>query len=422
MIQPEIKEIEQIELLKHHKIELRNGLPLYYINAGKQPLVKVDVLFDAGNSQAQDPVLPAAVNALLDDGCRRYNSGEIASIIDGKGAFYVPSIQKDFAQTSLYLLNKFSKDLLPLYVEMINESVFPEEEVLMYQRNMKQRFLVEHGKVNVQSHQAFVNALFGENSIYSDLSSAASYDQLNRDSILQFYENRVERMPSGIIVSGLVDDALLNDICSEFEQFEWEEPVNNNPLIVYGESAARDQWVRIQGKENQQVSMRIGRPTVNAKHPDYWGLSLLSTVLGGYFGSRLNKVIREEKGLTYGIHSHITNLAHANFLSIHAELNASNWEEAYQSVIEIFDDLKNKPIPQEEMDMVRKYIKGSLLQSIDGALAYSSYLRNTLVFDLEVNRVNEYIHFLDSVQANELMRLAKYYLNEKSFYKIVAGV
>lgn len=422
MIHPEIKEIEHIDLIKHDKIELKNGLPLYVINAGKQALIKVDVLFDAGSSQDSNPILPAATNALLNDGCRKYSSEEIAEIIDGKGAFYVPDIQKDFSQTSLYLLSKFTKDLLPLYLEMLNESVFPDDEIDMYKRNMKQRYLVEHGKVNVQSHQAFINAIFGSNSVYADLSSPESYDHLNRGLIVDFYESRIERKATGIVVSGMVDDNTLYEICREFEQFEWEKSNYDDHFVIYGNSAPKEKWIEIPGNENKQVSMRIGRPTVNADHADYWGLSLLTTVLGGYFGSRLNKVIREEKGLTYGIHSHITKLRFANFLSIHAELNADNWKEAYTSVLEIFEDLKNNPIPQQELDMVRRYIKGNLLQSVDGALSYSTYIRNTLVLDLNNDRINTYINYLDTADPHVLMSLAKQYLNEKSFFKIVAGV
>ena len=37
--------------------------------------------------------------------------------------------------------------------------------------------------------------------------------------------------------------------------------------------------------------------------PDFHALSVLNAILGGTFGSRLNRVIREELGYTYGIHS-----------------------------------------------------------------------------------------------------------------------
>jgi predicted Zn-dependent peptidase len=422
MIHPEIKEIEHIDLLKHEKIILNNGLPLYVIKGGKQPLLKVDVLFDAGKAQSKNPILPAAVNAMLNDGCRRYSSKEIAQIIDGKGAFYVPNIQKDFAQTSIYLLSKFAQDLLPLYMEMINESIFPEEEVLLYKNNMKQRFLVEQGKVNVQSNKAFVNALFGKNSIYADNTSPQDYDDLLRDEIVAFYEKRVENRPTGVIVSGLVDDKSLKELVDQFGDFDRADGVERQKQIVYGAAEDKENWIIIPGNNNQQVSMRIGIASVAPDHPDYWGLSLLSTVLGGYFGSRLNKVIREEKGLTYGIHSQITTLKKASFLSIHAELNAANWKEAYEAVLVIFEELKSTPISQRELDMVRRYIKGNLLQSVDGAFAFSSYLKNSIVFGLDQNRINQYISFLDSLRADQLMQLATQYLNEKSFYKIVAGV
>lgn len=422
MIHPEIKEIEKVDLLNHEKIILKNGLPLYLVQAGKQALVKVDVVFDAGNVRSKDPVLPGAVNALLNDGSRRFSSSDIADMIDGKGAFYVPDIQKDFSQTSMYLLSKFSGDLMALYVEMLNESTFPEEEVEMFKRNMKQRFLVEHEKVNVQSYQAFNNALFGEDSSYADLTKAENYDTLNRNEIIDFYTQKVQYKPKCIIVSGMADDASLAEICNRFEQYELEKVADNEKIIAYGDVASTKEWIKIPGNNNQQVSMRLGRPTVSNDHPDYWGLSLLSTILGGYFGSRLNKVIREEKGLTYGIHSSINKLKEASFLSIHAELNAANWEEAYSSVLDVFNDLKENPIPAQELNMVRKYIKGSLLQSIDGAFSYSTYLRNAIVYDMDINRVNEYIHFLDNVDSIELMNLAEQYLQENSFYKIVAGV
>jgi predicted Zn-dependent peptidase len=38
-------------------------------------------------------------------------------------------------------------------------------------------------------------------------------------------------------------------------------------------------------------------------HPDFLKLSVVNTILGGYFGSRLMSNIREDKGYTYGIGS-----------------------------------------------------------------------------------------------------------------------
>lgn len=422
MIQPLIKEIESLDLLSYDKIVLANGLPVYFINAGKQALIKIDVLFEAGNVFSENPVLPGAVNALLNDGTVNFNSQQIAELIDGKGAFYMPDVQNDFSQVSLYLLNKFTKDLLPLLVEMINNSVFPQEEIEMYKRNMKQRFLVEYEKVNVQSYQHFNNALFGSNSIYADNTKAADYDHLQRDSIQAFYNDRVKKSPSHVIVSGMIDEKVRKEVIANFESFELKNNIASDRVLVYGDVAPKEDWIKIPGADNNQVSLRIGSPTITFGHEDYWGLSLLSTILGGYFGSRLNKVLREEKGLTYGVHGHITHLKHADYLSIHAELNAANWEEAYDSILDVFNDLKSNLIDASELEMVRRYIKGNLLQSLDGAFLFSTYLRNSLIYSMEDDRVNQYINYLDKVHPDDLIKLSEQYLNENNFYKIVAGV
>lgn len=422
MIQPNIKEIESVDLLPYDKIVLSNGLPVYFINAGQQALIKIDVIFDAGNAFSMNPILPGAVNSLLNDGTEKYSSAHIAEMIDGKGAFYVPDLQKDFSQISLYLLNSFAKELLPLLTDMITHSVFPQEEVDMYKRNMKQRFLVEFEKVNVQSYQAFNNALFGNDSNYADNTKAEDFEKLQRDSIIEFYDERVKKSLNYIIVSGLIDDDVKREVISNFSTIEIDRKKGSNNLIVYGDIAEKNDWIKIPGVDNNQVSLRIGTPTVVAGHKDYWGISLLTTIVGGYFGSRLNKVLREEKGLTYGVHGHLTNLKHAGFISIHTELNASNWEEAYSAIIDVFNDVKSNSINDSELEMVRRYIKGSLLQSLDGAFSYSSYLRNSLVYSLDENRVNHFINYLDKVEPKDLVRLAEQYLNEKDFYKIVAGV
>ena len=52
-----------------------------------------------------------------------------------------------------------------------------------------------------------------------------------------------------------------------------------------------------------QSELRIGHVGVARQTPDFHAISVLNAILGGTFGSRLNRVLREEKGYTYGIHS-----------------------------------------------------------------------------------------------------------------------
>jgi predicted Zn-dependent peptidase len=175
-------------------------------------------------------------------------------------------------------------------------------------------------------------------------------------------------------------------------------------------------------KNTNQVSMRLGKITMPPEPTGFWELSLLSTILGGYFGSRLNKVLREEKGLTYGVHAYVTRLKYSAYLNIHSELNRDNREEAYRATLAVFNDLQTIPVKNEELQMVVRYIKGNLLQSVDGAFAQSNYLLTSLTLGLDRNRVHRYFDFLNNVSSEEILKAAQNYLEENSFYKVVAGV
>jgi len=418
---PAIKDIEKIVFLPVEEITLPNGIKLYMINAGDQPVCKIDVVFDAGTAHYSNRVLPSAVNALLNDGTMNHSAGQLADLIDGKGAFFMAGCQMDFAKTTLFSLSRFAKDVLPVFIEMINDSVFPEEEIELYKATMKQQFLIQIERVNVQSNQAFLNALFGKDGAYGDPTSVSDFDKLTRDQIIEFYRARVQHAPGLVIASGKMDNDLKELIVKSFGSLKTHLPEGSAPQIT-GTTSKPKEWIKIPGKNTNQVSMRLGKIGLPPEHPDYWSFSLLSTILGGYFGSRLNKVLREEKGLTYGVHSYITHLKNSSFLSIHSELNRDNWEEAYAETLLVFNDLKTTLVGKEELEMVVRYIKGSLLQSFDGPFAQSNYLLTSLMLGLDKNRAHRYFDYLNGVKPEEIKIAAQNYLDENSFYKIVAGV
>ena len=418
---PKINKINKVSFLPVEKIELPNGIMLYVIDAGSQPVCKIDMVFNAGTSHHKSRVLPSAVNSLLNDGSLTKTAGEIADIIDGKGAFYMAGSQADYAIATLFGLSRNTKDLLPVFMEIVNDAVFPEDEIELYKSRMKQQFLIQSERVNVQSNQALLNALYGKDGAYGDPTSINDFENLTRTNLLEFYKANVQEAQQMVVVSGKIGDELKKLIIGHVRDIK----INNNQTHgpeIFGKTAPPNDVIEIPGKNTNQVSMRFGKIALARNHPDFWNLSLLTTILGGYFGSRLNKVLREEKGLTYGVHAYITHLKNSSFLNIHSELNRDNRTEAYETTLSVFEDLKTKPVGKEELEMVVRYIKGSLLQSFDGPFAQSNYLLTSRMLGLDPKRAHRYFEYLNRVKPEEIMATAQNYLNENSFYKIVAGV
>src|SRR5690606_22647497 len=112
-----------------------------------------------------------------------------------------------------------------------------------------------------------------------------------------------------------------------------------------------------------QSSIRMGQHLISKSHPDYHALTVFNTILGGYFGSRLIKNIREEKGHTYGIYSTIGSLTPSDYWLVMADVQQGYAEDVIKEVYKEIDLLKNVPIDPSETEVIKNYMIGNLLSN-----------------------------------------------------------
>ena len=60
-----------------------------------------------------------------------------------------------------------------------------------------------------------------------------------------------------------------------------------------------------------QTEVRVGNIGLPRKHPDFLALDLAIKILGGEGGNRLHRVLRSERGLTYGASADVNALKDA---------------------------------------------------------------------------------------------------------------
>ena len=147
--------------------------------------------------------------------------------------------------------------------------------------------------------------------------------------------------------------------------------------------------VHIKKDKAIQSAIRIGKVLVNKTHPDYLKLKVVNTILGGYFGSRLMTTIREEKGYTYGIGSGITSMQHAGSFFISSEVGADVTNDAITDIYNEIKILQERKVPDKELDLVRNYMLGSLLRSMDGPFALAESLKSLVEYGLDVEVLQE---------------------------------
>lgn len=156
-------------------------------------------------------------------------------------------------------------------------------------------------------------------------------------------------------------------------------------------------------------------------HPDYHKLALLNKILGGYFGSRLMKNIREEKGFTYGIYSTISVKEHHAILLIATDVNYQNSQQTLDEVYKEIALLKSEPVDASELETVKNYTLGKLANDLSTIFDQSEKYKNLILHQLPLNFYSDYIDTVKSVTSEQLLSLANQYYISDSFYEVVVG-
>jgi zinc protease len=148
---------------------------------------------------------------------------------------------------------------------------------------------------------------------------------------------------------------------------------------------------------------------------------VMNCLLGGYFGSRLMANIREDKGYTYGIGSAIVSMKDAGYFFIATEVGADVCANALNEIEKEIGLLKSELVSAEELDLVRSYMLGSMLGSLENAFSHADKFKNIYFSGLSYDYYDNYIKTVKSISAEEMKALANKYLNTADFTTVIVG-
>ncbi|HAQ20987.1 MAG TPA: peptidase M16 [Prolixibacteraceae bacterium] len=418
-IQPTVNPIEHIDRIQAEKRLLSNGIPVFFINAGSQDVVKIDFIFEAGTWFQSSNLIASLCNSMLEEGSRNFSAAEIAERFDFYGAYIQLMADQNYGFANVVSLGKHLPAILEVTEDMLKHSVFPEHELKVLIDKNKQKFLLENEKVRTLCQKKFTQVMFGEGHPYAITNKLEDFDQINREMLVQFYQEFYHSGNCRIIASGRIDESVLNLLESHFGGADWNR--NILPVPDYFMSPAPQKYHRVEKLNGSQSAIRVGKMWVPKSHPDYISLSILVTILGGYFGSRLMANIREEKGYTYGIGSFVLSLKYASYLIISTEVGNGYVEPTQKEIGFEMKRLQTEPVSENELETLKSYLLGEFLRDFDGPFALAASFKAINDFDLDYSFYDRYLHTLRSITSEELMKLAQQYLNTEDCYTVVAG-
>lgn len=411
----------KLNLKSCERYVLDNGVPVYAINAGAEEVLMVELVFFAGNCYEEKNLVAASANYLIKNGTAKKNAFQINEHFEYYGSYLNRACFNETSTITLHCLNKHIDVLLPVVQELITDSVMPADELSVYQQNMKQRLSVNLKKCDFVAGRLIDSCLHGEQHPYGRFSTHEEYDALNREELLRFFNDYYKNGQCIIFVAGKLPVNLQELLNKYFGGIPLTKPdPAGMPVKALNPSGKTGQGRRIKNDPNGiQGAIRIARPFPNRHHPDFQKVMVLNNIFGGYFGSRLMSNIREDKGYTYGIFSYLQNHVQHSAWVISTEAGKDVCEATIQEIYKEMKALRDEPVDNEELQLVRNYMMGTILGDLDGPFQIIARWKNYILNGLDGNYFYESINIIRNISPEELQALANKYLNPEEFYELV---
>ncbi len=415
---PPITVPDKISFDRAEKQLLENGLELFSIEAGLHDVLGIDFIWKTGTVDCTNQMVAKTAFKMLTEGTSTKKSSEISSIFDFYGAYTQSFSGTNFSGISLYCLSKYVSELLSLVFECIQQPIFPEKELSTYIQNKVQKIRLEEEKVGYLTRKHFYAKTYGENSVFGYTQKTEDVKSITTSEVKAFYEDHIKSSPFFVLVTGK-DTKLAIDL---FKKYDYKVSENHKETTEIATTNSSIFTEFMDKKGAIQNGIRLGKPTVGAKHPDYHLLTIANTVLGGYFGSRLMANIREDKGYTYGIFSTIRPLTpHESIWFIGTEVGSDVSDAAVAEIKKEIKILSEEPVSLEELTLVKNYLIGSFLSKVDGAFALADRFKELHHLELEYSFYDDYIETIKAVTPEILTPIFAKYFNVDSFSTLVVG-
>lgn len=417
-IAPNCHAISNPDFVPVQSYKLKNGMQVHSIDAASIDVMRLEFVFNAG-SAFQEKILQASMcNSMLLEGTKNFSSYQLAEAFDELGAYTDISVGQTRASFTVYTLNKHLPRVLELVADIFDNISFPNQEFESELNQRKQSFLVGSEKVGTIARRHFFEHLFGAEHAYGTHADLKDFDNIENADMPAFFKKYYTFSNCDLFCSGKIPAAFPKLLQEKFEgvdktnerfDFEYLEPnTSNGTYFITKEGAV-------------QSAIRIGMLMPEIHHADYQKLKVLVTVLGGYFGSRLMKNIREDKGFTYGIGASLQGLKGSGLFVINTEVGSHTTKEALTEIYKEVKRLKTELISEEELANVKNYLLGQLLTSADGPLEQMDMFKGAQLHGLDQNYYLNYMNIIRDIEASTLQNLAIQYFDTTKMVEVVVG-
>ena len=405
----------KVSLEPIEKVILSNKKEINVLRSQTIEVFRLELIFPVGLLNAPDLQTGHFLTRLMALGTQRRSALEIAEDFEKLGGFFDINLGNFKTTFTLHGMSKYFEQYLPVLLDVIYNSSFPQPEIDIQKKQAEQSFLINSKKTAFIANREFREVIYGSDSLMGQTLNLEQIELLKRENLSSFHAAAFGSSDFEIYLCGNVSDDHLKSLEINLGSISTSGKMLS-PVFPEKRNA-ENRTVTLE--DSVQSTLIIGKRLFSRTHPDFHKFLVTNTILGGYFGSRLMKNIREEKGLTYGISSSLSSNLVDGVFSVRADLNKEKLDEAIVEIDKEISRLKVEEVPDSELTTVKNYIKGNILSGTNTIFDIMDKHKAIVTEGLAPDFYETLSEKIDAVTPQDIMDMANTHIND--FSTIIAG-
>lgn len=399
---------------------LENGMKAMLVQYGAVPKATVNLIIKTGNvHEAADQVwLADLTGSLIQEGTATMDFAAISKKVASMGGEINISVGPDEVRVSGAVLSEYTSDLIAIMGEMVMNPALPASEVDRLKNDLKRQLAVQSGVPQSQASAEFFKTIYPDHPYGRYFPTEEMLDSYTIDMVKDFYTSNFGAQRSVLYVVGKFDEAA---VAQSFEKTF--TPWAAGPEVSYPPVTAQrtDEIAVIDRKGAPQTTIMVGLPTLTPAHPDYVALEVTNSLLGGSFGSRITRNIREDKGYTYSPRSSIRNRQGTSVWLEQADVTTEHTSAALTEISKEINRLQSEPPTKEEVEGIQKYEAGIFVLRNSTPGGITSQLNFIDQNGLDDSYLTDRVKSIYAVTPEKMSEIAREYLKYEDMTLIMVG-
>ncbi len=406
---------------------LDNGLRLLVSRNAEVPLVEARLVIAGGaRLTGVAPGLASFTAGMLTEGAGGRDAFELAEALDFLGATLGASAGWEHVTVRLNVPRRNIDSALTLMADVVLRPTFAEADVAR-QRDLRQAALVAaRDAPGSVAARVFFRSLYPDGHPYhqnlpGDSTSVAGFDST---TVRGYWQGSFDPSRTTLVVTGDVTLAEARTWAGRVFG-SWTAP--ETPLTVPAAatvSAAPTRPLRVvlvDKPNTTQSVLYVGHPGLSRQSPDYPAITVMNTLLGASFTSRINAILREERGYTYGASSDFSWGPVPGPFVVRTAVRADVTDSSLAIILRELDRIRETAPSAEELLRARNYVTLGQTDAFETADQIAGAIVSADLFGAPLQRIGEEIQAMSQVSEADVQRVARAWIDPANLLIVVVG-